>query len=130
MVSFSQAYLNKYHYLSPSRTSNVDLKKAFKTFLRLFGLKVTGTLSNETVSMMGKSRCGNPDVTKQMGRYSTLNGNAWQKKKLTYFLQEGYNWNIDTQRRLLREAFNMWSRYTQLEFELVHTPESADIKIR
>ena len=111
----------------------MDITKAIRLFQEFFGLEVTGTLNNETFTLMKKPRCGNPDINQKTGqhkRYTLLGEDTWGKKKLTYYLQEGYDWNINTQRRLLKKAFGKWIRYTQFEFKLFDKPEDADIKIR
>lgn len=48
-----------------------------------FGLKITGTLDEDTLSMMKKPRCGVPDG--HIGQFSTFGNNLkWQKNVITY----------------------------------------------
>ena len=128
-----QMYLNKYHYLSISRSGDQNVKQAIETFQDLFHLNVTGMLNDETIAAMKNPRCGNPDVDQQTGRYkrySIPGWNRWHFKDISYYLQPGSNMDEVTQRRIIKQAFDMWARYTGFTFEPADIPENADIKIR
>lgn len=64
------------------RGSNM-LSKKLSEMQRFFGLRITGTLDDDTVKMMKKPRCGVPDG--KTARFSTFSNDLkWDKNSLTY----------------------------------------------
>lgn len=130
-----QLYLTKYQYTKTSTRSDIrseDFKEAVKTFQRFFRLEVTGKLNNETLEVMNKARCGNPDFhwdSHRNKRYK-LFGGRWGRKHLTYYFEPGKDFAETAQRRIIQEAFNKWSRHTDLIFTPVADGKRPDFKIR
>ena len=59
------------------------MSKKLVEMQRFFGLKITGALDDDTMTMMKKPRCGVPDIN--IARFSTFgNSPKWQKNSLTY----------------------------------------------
>ena len=63
----TQAYLQKFGWTGPggivdgSVSSQVDLEITLKEFQNFFNLTPTGVLDEDTVELMKKPRCANPD---------------------------------------------------------------------
>ena len=131
---YFQLYLKTYQYLGESRTGREDVKEAIKSFQTFFRLEVTGELNDETITIMNKPRCGNPDIVANPGRFKRyVTGGRWykwRKDSLTYYFQPGNDFDKKSQRRIIKQAFDMWARYTNFKFTAVDYPDRADIKIR
>ena len=134
MCSDFQKYLSDYHYLSPSRSGNHDIKTALKNFQKFFGLPVTGELDEETLYQMKKPRCGVPDVDENGGRlrikrFSTWG--KWRKTDLKYYLSFGEDMSEADQARVMARAFQMWSAVaSKLKFTRTLSVSNADFRIR
>ena len=134
MCSDFQKYLSDYHYLSPSRSGNHDVKTALKNFQKFFGLSVTGELDEETLYQMKKPRCGVPDVDENGGRlrikrFSTWG--KWRKTDLKYYLSFGEDMSEADQARVMARAFQMWSAVaSKLKFTRTLSVSNADFRIR
>ena len=105
---------------------------AIKTFQRFFKLEVTGELNNETIAVMKKPRCGNPafgHLGRRQKRYKT-HYRGWHTRNLRYYIEAGEDIDEATQRRIFKEAFEMWSRYTDLTFTPTDRAARANFKIR
>ncbi|XP_017483196.1 PREDICTED: matrix metalloproteinase-14-like [Rhagoletis zephyria] len=97
---------------------------ALMDFQRFAGLNETGTLDEETVSMMGAPRCGNKDKighgeeARRRKRYA-LQGSKWRRTELTYRISQYPSRrnlkNSDVDREISR-AFQVWSEVTPLNF--------------
>ncbi|XP_005998657.1 collagenase 3-like [Latimeria chalumnae] len=90
------------------------------------GLKVTGTLNDETLEMMKKPRCGVPDV----GEYNLFPRKLkWETNKLTYRI---LNYTSDLKQNeteyAIRRALKVWSSVTPLKFTQIYDG-TADIMI-
>lgn len=134
MCSDFQKYLSDYHYLSPSRSGNHDIKTALKNFQKFFGLPVTGELDEETLYQMKKPRCGVPDADENGGRlrikrFSTWG--KWRKTDLKYYLSFGEDMSEADQARVMARAFQMWSAVaSKLKFTRTLSVSNADFRIR
>ena len=134
MCSDFQKYLSDYHYLSPSRSGNHDIKTALKNFQKFFGLPVTGELDEETLYQMKKPRCGVPDVDEngrrlRIKRFSTWG--KWRKTDLKYYLSFGEDMSEADQARVMARAFQMWSAVaSKLKFTRTLSVSNADFRIR
>lgn len=134
MCSDFQKYLSDYHYLSPSRSGNHDVKTALKNFQKFFGLPLTGELDEETLYQMKKPRCGVPDVDENGGRlrikrFSTWG--KWRKTDLKYYLSFGEDMSEADQARVMARAFQMWSAVaSKLRFTRTLSVSNADFRIR
>ncbi|KAM4698724.1 LOW QUALITY PROTEIN: matrix metalloproteinase-25 [Rhinophrynus dorsalis] len=138
-ISKGVDWLTRYGYLPPDPYSAQQqtlegLREAVRTMQRFAGLRVTGDLDDETVSMMQKPRCSLPDVIQRPNMYShrrrrfALSGTVWDKLELT--------WRIDSfptaftqgqTRSLITDALNVWSQETQIRF--VETSGEPDIRV-
>lgn len=130
----AKAFLLKYNYLSDARTNtDQNVQQAIRSFQEFFKLEVTGELNEQTITLMNKPRCGNPDEPSEPRRYKRYKTAGrwykWRKNDLKYFLQPGNDLDEATERRLLKAAFDMWARYTNFKFTAVDSPDRADIKI-
>ena len=134
MCSDFQKYLSDYHYLSPSRSGNHDVKTALKNFQKFFGLPLTGELDEETLYQMKKPRCGVPDVDENGGRlrikrFSTWG--KWRKTDLKYYLSFGEDMSEADQARVMAQAFQMWNAVaSKLRFTRTLSVSNADFRIR
>jgi len=123
-------YLSQFHYISPSRSGNHDVKTAIENFQRFAGLPVTGEVDQATVRQMKKPRCGMPDVDDggmRIRRYKL--GRKWSKKHLTYFVEYGRDLSKADQDRIFARAFKYWQDVSGLSFARASNARSADIKI-
>lgn len=127
--SFALSYLANYHYISPSRSGNHDVKTAIEHFQEFFHLPVTGELDPATLTEMRKPRCGVADVDEsgRVRRYATAS--KWSKKHLTFYLQYGQDLGEGAQDRIFTKSLQYWADVSGLSFSQVSTPEQADIKI-
>lgn len=103
-------------------------KRALAKFQEFAGLKPTGVLDVETKKKMAEPRCGVTDVL------AISSGGAafkWKKNRLTYSI-ENFSSDLPREdvRRAIREAYDVWSAVTPLEFEEVPSGSGADIKVR
>lgn len=59
------------------------MSKKLSEMQKFFGLRITGTLDNNTLEVMKKPRCGVAD--ENIARYSTFgDGLKWKKNTITY----------------------------------------------
>ena len=83
----SQDYLNKYHYISPTRSGNHDVATAVRRFQEFFQLPVTGKIDDATRRQMEKPRCGLPDPVESTRHKRYATASKWGKTYLKYFIQ-------------------------------------------
>ncbi|XP_029303769.1 collagenase 3 [Cottoperca gobio] len=90
---------------------------------RFFGLPPSGELTNETVAVMKRPRCGLSDV-EPFGE--TI---RWKKSTLSYRIA-GYNLSIPTSKvhKIFRAAWKLWSNVAPMKFRKRRRKE-ADIAI-
>ncbi|KAI7793658.1 matrix metalloproteinase 13 [Triplophysa rosa] len=124
-------YLNKLYAL-PKHASNEKLQRSSSMSMRLkemqefFGLKITGTLNEETLNVMKKPRCGVPDVA----AYSVFQGNyKWKKHDLTYRI-ENYTPDMSVAEvdDSIQRALKVWADVSPLRFTRIYSGV-ADIMI-
>ncbi|ESN93570.1 hypothetical protein HELRODRAFT_194076 [Helobdella robusta] len=151
------SYLEKYGYLPGSDAetqamrSKQEYMNAIKKLQRFGGIPETGEIDEATRKLMKKSRCGLEDVMKrdQEGSISSpqsfisnggkladipkryqLGSSKWEKRWLTYrILDFSPDLDAEIQRQTMKEAFEMWSDVTPLQFTEVSTGQ-ADIFIK
>ena len=107
-------------------------ESALRKFQMLQGLEVTGKLDEPTLELMGKPRCGVPDipVSDADGNASKFvaQGNRWNTNNLSYrFDNFSPDLTQNEQRAALRGAFDRWSAVTPLGF--TENPNTGDIRI-
>ncbi|KAL6472251.1 hypothetical protein MHYP_G00184390 [Metynnis hypsauchen] len=123
---FAEGYLKKFYNFtgasSQGRTNKMSLKIA--EMQKFFGLKVTGSLDQDTMKVMKEPRCGFSDVA----RFSTF-GPKWRKTRLTYRI---VNYTPDMPQaevdNSIARAFQVWAAVTPLRFTPINSGE-ADIMI-
>ncbi|KAL5247470.1 hypothetical protein ACHWQZ_G019373 [Mnemiopsis leidyi] len=115
-----------------------DLSESLRRYQRLFGLEVTGTVTEETLRKMREARCGMKDEEYHRGkkrpkRYTVMN-KLWRKGRLYYWFDPGKYPNEiprDVLRREFERSLQLWSDVSGVTFiELPPEKERrADIKI-
>ncbi|KAK0158536.1 hypothetical protein PV328_009527 [Microctonus aethiopoides] len=120
-------YLSQFGYLPPVNPTSggiiteETMTKAISDFQSFAGLNVTGSLDNETSTMMSLPRCGVKDKVGRSldGRFKryALQGSRWRVKKLTYRISQ-YPKRLDQNSvdKDIARAFAVWSEYTDLTF--------------
>ncbi|OMP03759.1 Peptidase M10, metallopeptidase [Corchorus olitorius] len=136
-------YLEKFGYLNHNIQVNNEgnnknhtkddefddsLESAIKKYQRRYGLNVTGGLDAETVNMMMKPRCGQPDIINN-GAGIRINVNViWPatQNHLKYRILTGVQVpGTEDLNSVLSRAFNRWAKVSRFTFEEV--PENAEI---
>jgi peptidoglycan hydrolase-like protein with peptidoglycan-binding domain len=122
----------------PRAAARVEAPASFETFgeatataLARFqefnGLEVTGELDAPTADLMGRPRCGFPDVSADF----TLQGSKWNKTNLTYAFNEFTpDLSQAAVRAAIQQAFGLWAAVTPLTFREVAINQAPDIVIR
>ncbi|KAJ7989993.1 hypothetical protein DPEC_G00310240 [Dallia pectoralis] len=144
-------WLRRYGYLPPTdpRTERLQtregLQEALRQMQRFGGIRETGILDDDTLSLMKTPRCSLPDIVgeedllkkrrKRRKRYA-LSGLRWQKKDIT--------WSLDTYPNpsqshtlvdhnlvdhIISEALQVWSSNTPLHFSRNHPETEEDIRV-
>eukprot|EP00095_Tigriopus_kingsejongensis_P002837 snap_masked-scaffold1267_size51716-processed-gene-0.1 protein:Tk02837 transcript:snap_masked-scaffold1267_size51716-processed-gene-0.1-mRNA-1 annotation:"matrix metalloproteinase-25-like" len=136
-------YLAQFGYLPRSETESLvtdhQVRDALRNLQFMAGLSVTGELDLDTLDLMGRPRCGVPDVTHsgyrnkrsvRNKRYS-LQGQRWSKTNLTWNLKKGPTLGLDHNlvRRELSYALELWARESSLTFQEVGPDDVADIGV-
>ncbi|XP_069852041.1 stromelysin-1-like [Dipodomys merriami] len=127
-----QHYLENYYNLEKDakqfikRKDSSPVVKKIQEMQKFLGLEVTGKLDSDTMRMMGRPRCGVPDV----GHFTTFPGTPkWQKNHLTYRI---VNYTPDLPRQVvdsaIEKALRVWAEVTPLTFSRTYEGE-ADIMI-
>ncbi|KAM4796115.1 collagenase 3-like [Rhinophrynus dorsalis] len=123
----AQEYINHfYNDVTVFRRMANPNEEKIKAMQSFFGLKVTGKIDHDTLSMMQKPRCGVPDVQK----YSYFPEKPkWQKTTLTYRI---LNYTPDISNKevdyAIALALKLWSDVTPLQF-VQHFSGDADLMI-
>uniref|UniRef100_A0A3Q2V4H4 Collagenase 3 n=1 Tax=Haplochromis burtoni TaxID=8153 RepID=A0A3Q2V4H4_HAPBU len=91
-----------------STTGSCDKKTKVQEMQRYFGLLPSGELTEETLAVMKKPRCGLSDV-EQVGE--TV---RWKKKRISYRLETIKL--ISVAQKVFRRAWKLWSNVTPLKF--------------
>ncbi|XP_054724894.1 matrix metalloproteinase-2-like [Uloborus diversus] len=130
-----ETYLKQFGYLTPSsegaqelRTED-KLREAIRSLQKFGGLNVTGIVDGPTLALLGKRRCGMPDLTpaERVRRYA-IQGQRWENKDITWSIKR-YPRGMDkgSVRVEISKAFKVWSDVSQLNFKEVNSGDSADI---
>jgi peptidoglycan hydrolase-like protein with peptidoglycan-binding domain len=108
-------------------TYDEGTKNALKKFQEFNHLEVTGELDENTKALMGKPRCGFPDISAEFA----TTGRRWPHNNLTYGFQ---NFTADLSQdqiiQALEQAFSLWSAETPLTFTRIAATSNPDIVIR
>ncbi|XP_044297860.1 stromelysin-1-like [Varanus komodoensis] len=126
-----QKYLEKYYNFKSDGTgifkqTSSSVFKKIQEMQQFLGLQVTGNLDSNTLEVIQKSRCGNPDV----GEFAFFAGQPkWGKKALTYrILNYTPDMNKSDVDKDIEKAFKVWSQVSPLIFRRV-SGGNADIMI-
>ncbi|XP_032235235.2 matrilysin isoform X2 [Nematostella vectensis] len=123
-------YLNQFHYISPSRSGNHDVKTALEKFQSFAGLPVTGEIDAATIAQMKMPRCGMPDVDDDGLRIRRYNlHRKWNMKHLTYHISYGQDLSRSVQDRVFAKALDYWAQVSGLSFSRTFYGQKADLKI-
>jgi hypothetical protein len=123
-------YLQQFGYLenvpkSRSADAEQQRKSAITAFQRYAGLPPTGKLDDATRSQMLAPRCGVKDTA-----IKTRGFGKWEKPKLTWALIRPTPQLRDGDvRRVLNQAFTIWTKYVPLDIVEVSPQSNADIKV-
>ena len=96
---------------------------------------MTGKLDDETLQLLGESRCGMRDMetsNKRKKRY-TLQGSKWELSHLVYHVQNypsGGKMSRDEVDLEIKRAFDVWQKLSILTFSSTNTKEKANIVIK
>lgn len=143
-LKFAVDYLNYFGYIGVDLLNQLDdteLHKSVKDFQRTFGLKTDGVLGPKTLRAMEGPRCGCPDKidAKNKGHLQFLQAqemiakkrNQWNKKGLTYFIQDFLPGKVtkDQQTQLIASAFKAWDDVCGLNISQAKKAAEADIVV-
>ncbi|CAJ1064570.1 collagenase 3-like [Xyrichtys novacula] len=131
--SLAESYLKNFFNLTNESRRGIGrgvspVTKKLSEMQRFFGLRITGSLDEDTITMMKKPRCGVPDG--KIARFSTFGGDPkWQKNSLTYRI---VNYTPDMSRaeidNSIDKALQVWAKVTPLRFSRLYSG-TADIMI-
>jgi len=113
---------------------DADLEQAVIKYQRFHGLEPTGIVDEQTRRVMETPRCGVADLlmgqephTPGLAEY-VLSGGKWPLYNITYkFVNGTADLAGDTERNIVRQAFDVWAAVTDLEFTEVTGSSDADI---
>uniref|UniRef100_A0A087YBK8 interstitial collagenase n=1 Tax=Poecilia formosa TaxID=48698 RepID=A0A087YBK8_POEFO len=131
---FAKGYLKRFFNLTEekdplSRKGADRMSKKLSEMQKFFGLRITGTLDDNTLEMMKKPRCGVAD--ENIARYSTFgDGLKWSKNTVTYSRIVDYTPDLSQAEvdDSIRRALEVWAKVTPLTFTKL-TSGTADIMI-
>jgi hypothetical protein len=134
-------YLRRFGYLSgkaqegdqESAAPDPGENAALSDFQRTALIPVTGQLDDATVNAMERPRCGFPDRVVPGSDLSefVVFGTRWPQAILRYSF-DSFTADIpqNTQRQIVRQAFDQWSAVVPLVFRQVPDQQPAEIRIR
>ncbi|XP_030293156.1 matrix metalloproteinase-18-like [Sparus aurata] len=129
--NFAKSYLKNFFNLTDEATLRRGISpmtEKLREMQKFFGLQITGIPDAETLKMMKKPRCGNPDT--KPASYSVFGEDEkWQKNSLTYRI---VNYTPDISRSevddSIEKALQVWAKVTPLTFTRINSG-TADIMI-
>jgi hypothetical protein len=139
----AQRYLERYGYLSDEeRAASEDgrltapTSVALRRFQRFARLRVTGTLTMETLKLMRQPRCPVADLEPEdLGGPGiedsdpfVFSGDTWDVRNLRWFLQTGTP-DIADETAAIQRAFDSWAAQVPLTFTRVTTATDADFVV-
>lgn len=139
----AQRYLARYGYLSDEERAATDegqltapTSVALRRFQRFARLRVTGTLTIETLKLMRQPRCPVADLEpEELGGPGiedsdpfVFTGDTWDDRNLRWFLQTGTP-DLTDEAATIQRAFNTWAAQVPLTFTQVATAATADFVV-
>ncbi|CAG5098028.1 Oidioi.mRNA.OKI2018_I69.XSR.g15338.t1.cds [Oikopleura dioica] len=120
--------LKKLNYLEEHSSDQLELSKALKKVQHSGGIKETGKLDVDTITLLKSGRCGNddgdfeestedspPSAQRRVRRYIQ---NKWDTHKLTFHVQnKPYSLSDLQVKRAFRKALGIWATASGLTFE-------------
>lgn len=143
-VADVRTFLDRLGYMSLAQMAtatdrtvfDANLEQAVKKYQHFHGLEPTGTIDEETRQVMEIPRCGVPDLFMGAEPHPpgvamfVLSGGKWPSYELSYkFVTGTIDLAGDTERGIVRQAFDVWAGVTDLEFAEVTGASDADILI-
>ena len=140
-VENTRRFLTRFGYLREYRESHKDMLSeqvsiALRRFQRTFGLQASGALTVETLALMMRPRCANPDIVHNGPLESSAGpigieasdpivfmGNRWDNLSLRYRLFDGTS-DISNEWSLIRAAMDRWAQMSPLTFREVDSGDS------
>jgi hypothetical protein len=139
----AQGYLARYGYLSEEEQAAVQKGRlttptgaALRRFQRFARLRVTGTLTVETLKLMRQPRCpvmdlapedlGGPGV--EDSDPFVFTGDTWDDRALRWFLRTGTP-DLTDEAATLQRAFDTWAQQVPLSFSQVATAANAHLTV-
>ena len=110
------------------------VRRAILNFQQYYGLEQTGELDEATIELMGRPRCGDPDVydNYKPADFVLTNGQKWDKFDLTYDILKYSNHmtrsEVDAE---FARAVKSWADVSNLQFRRINSVSSgtkADIR--
>ncbi|XP_068086407.1 matrilysin-like [Anabrus simplex] len=137
IMLYFQEYLSRHGYIKGNTTdiksgptSTGAINSAIKEFQEFVGLTPTGDLDEATIKKMITPYCGVEDRNYSRTKRYTYLGPPWKRHDLTYIvLNNPPTLSFSTVKRIIAEAFKMWSDQADLTFTRVSDPYKADIKL-
>jgi len=129
------SWFNKYGYnpcLNSTVQCSLSLSSLLEDYQRLFHLKITRKLDEQTKQHMNRPRCGNHDKSitelKTLARLQQYK--IWSRSSLKYSIR-GYPTQLSqtSTRNIIRDAFEAWLDYIPLRIEETCSTCSADFVI-
>lgn len=126
-----RTYLERLGYLEPSPALGIseslsfdaNVRTAVEKYQRFHGLEATGIIDEPTRLMMEMPRCGVPDLEGGDEAHPpgvamfVDSGGAWTSNNLFYkFVNATSDLMAERQREIIRQAFDVWSDVTPLQF--------------
>ncbi len=139
-----RVYLDRLGYIAPPAAAqpealtmfDSDLSEAVRKFQQFHGLETTGVINEETRQVMEMPRCGVADLVEGQavpmpGMASFVaSGGKWPSNNVTYkFISGTADLPGDTERDVVRQAFDVWANVTPLTFTEVTGSGDAAILI-
>lgn len=112
-----------------SRVFDENTALAVELFQEFHGLNVTGRLDRQTAELIGRPRCGVPDLIPSF----VIGGHKWETNELTFSLDfTDYTTDISTGevRGAVVSAFSLWSSQCPLSFREVRVGDGEHIRVR
>jgi len=139
----AQRYLDRYGYTSEEERAATDVGRltrstsaALRRFQRFARLRVTGTLTVETLKLMRQPRCpvadfepdelGGPGV--EDSDPFVFSVDVWDRRNLRWFLQTGTP-DVTDETAALQRAFDTWAAHVPLTFTRVTSAANTDLTV-
>jgi Matrixin/Putative peptidoglycan binding domain len=139
----AQRYLARYGYVADQERAATEEGRlttptsvALRRFQRFARLRVTGTLTLETLKLMRQPRCPVADLEpEELGGPGiedsdpfVFSGDAWDDRTLRWFLQTGTP-DLTDEAAAVQRAFDSWAAHVPLTFTRVTTAANADLTV-